>query len=728
MTEYLPYNAENLTMDDFKSLPAEMQDKITDNWGVLTEIINAGKIKVKCAKNHTLRTQLIKTFINDNKWCSSCDQTKYNISDLISCAAKNNGLCLSTEYLSCHNYYTWQCGSCDHIWKSTWISINCKKSWCPNCSNSSMETICRLAIEEITKLKFPKNLDVIGAEIDCYNDDLKLGFEYDGIQHHKYVQYFHGNEDSGKFEQQLDRDMTKDELCIDAGIQLIRIDYTINKNKLRSYIHDLIRGLNLDIELETNFISDNEFNAIVAKTRSTKSERYITMAANILESKQHKIVSTSCCSRTSDLIVICDGGHTYVTNIDKISQDGGCPTCSGKDKLTIERIKQVIESKGYTFIAHYTKDAINASKEDRIYHCVKFNCNNPDTPHINDMLWDNIKRPDKICSECSKINIAQKQAEIREINIAKKIADSPKTKFYNDAKSIGYEINMDTYDRKDEPVKVTCIKNCHTFAMLTRTFRFDDSNLEYCSQCIFENDFPNLTVLDNINYLEYNAGRKISVKCICGHNDIISEVCLRTRNKCCKDKKCRFNKCATLDRNKDKLHESHKIPKTIENMEAEVVKCNELAKKSKIEHKQSLANEYVQYDEYMIPGGDYSERLYVKFICKKKHEFMCRKYTFKKNPDYEFCTQCIIEDDFTFLSYAEKFDFLDPKLENKNIKLICQCTPNQTFTWTNKTIRKRTSACNLEKCTFKTDPKYHRSIIKKVVQKSESTPQNSAAI
>ena len=344
------------------------------------------------------------------------------------------------------------------------------------------------------------------------------------------------------------------------------------------------------------------------------------------------------------------------------------------------------------------------------------------------MLWDNIKRPDKICSECSKINIAQKQAEIREINIAKKIADSPKNKFYNDAKSIGYEINMDTYDRKDEPVKVTCIKNCHTFAMLTRTFRFDDSNLEYCSQCIFENDFPNLTVLDNINYLEYNAGRKISVKCICGHNDIISEVCLRTRNKCCKDKKCRFNKCATLDRNKDKLHESHKIPKTIENMEAEVVKCNELAKKSKIEHKQSLANEYVQYDEYMIPGGDYSERLYVKFICKKKHEFMCRKYTFKKNPDYEFCTQCIIEDDFPFLSYAEKFDFLDPKLENKNIKLICQCTPNQTFTWTNKTIRKRTSACNLEKCTFKTDPKYHRSIIKKVVQKSESMPQNSAAI
>ena len=34
MTDYLPYNAENLTMDDFKSLPAEMQDKFTDTWGV----------------------------------------------------------------------------------------------------------------------------------------------------------------------------------------------------------------------------------------------------------------------------------------------------------------------------------------------------------------------------------------------------------------------------------------------------------------------------------------------------------------------------------------------------------------------------------------------------------------------------------------------------------------------------------------------------------------------
>jgi hypothetical protein len=164
-------------------------------------------------------------------------------------------------------------------------------------------------------------------------------------------------------------------------------------------------------------------------------------------------------------------------------------------------------------------------------------------------------------------------------------------------------------------------------------------------------------------------------------------------------------------------------------MEAEVIKCNELIKTSKIEHKQAIANEYVSCCGYLIPGGTYSERLYVKFICKKKHEFMCRKYTVNKHPDYEFCTQCIIEDDFPFLSYAEKFDFLDPTLELKNIKLICQCTPNQMFTWTNKTIRTLTSACNrTDICKFKIDPKYHRSLIKKAEPKSTAESENSAAI
>ena len=707
MTNYLPYNPEQFNEYDFGGLPAEMQYKIIENRGVLIEITNKNKIKVKCAKNHVIRTQLIKTFIDDNKWCSACAQTKYNINDLYTHATTHNGFCLSTNYVSCADHYTWKCGSCDHIWNSTWLSVNCKQSWCPNCANSSMETICRLAIEEITKLKFPKNLDVIGAEIDCYNDDLKLGFEYDGIQHHEYVQYFHGDKDIMKFEQQLERDVIKDELCINAGIRLIRINYKINKNKLRTYIHDLIRGLNLDVELETEFISINDFNKIVAKTRTTKSEQYIATATCILESKNHKLISTSCYSRTSDLEVVCNIGHKYLTNIDNISRDRGCATCSGKTEITDERIKQLIESKGYTYISRRTDISTNGRK----YHYIKFECNNPIKHHIVDVVWDNINRPNKICPDCSGINIAQKQSENRMAKEVEKMEKSPKTRFYNEAKSIGYELNMDTYSVKYEQATVTCIKGGHIFAMLPRTFRYDGSNLEYCAQCILNNDFPNLTVLGEINYLEYDAQKKISVKCVCGYNDIISETNLRINTKCCDDDKCRFHKCKSLDRNKNKLLNK---PKTVEYMEAEVIKYNELNKKSKIEHIQELANEYVLYNEYLIPGGNYAAKLYVKFICPNKHEFMCSKFRLKRHPNYEFCSQCIIKDSFPFLSYAEEFNFLDPKLENKNIKLICQCTPNRTFTWTNQHICKLDSACNLKMCKFKTDPKYQRNIFKTI--------------
>ena len=71
-------------------------------------------------------------------------------------------------------------------------------------------------------------------EIDCYNEELKLGVEYDGAQHHKYIPYFHKNKEA--FYNQKYRDTLKEYMCKENGVILIRVPYTIKVENIESYL------------------------------------------------------------------------------------------------------------------------------------------------------------------------------------------------------------------------------------------------------------------------------------------------------------------------------------------------------------------------------------------------------------------------------------------------------------------------------------------------------------
>ncbi len=62
-----------------------------------------------------------------------------------------------------------------------------------------------------------------GLELDIYIPELKLAFEYMGIQHYKFNGFFHTNKE--EFEAQQYRDRCKKRLCKLKGIKLIRIRY-----------------------------------------------------------------------------------------------------------------------------------------------------------------------------------------------------------------------------------------------------------------------------------------------------------------------------------------------------------------------------------------------------------------------------------------------------------------------------------------------------------------------
>lgn len=114
------------------------------------------------------------------------------------------------------------------------------------------EAITRATLESLlTPHKFPNvRLDVImnpvtntPLEFDCYNDELKLAVEYNGIQHYKFVPYFHQSKQD--FYNQQYRDLIKKDLCAQHNIHLITIPYTVSTKEIPMFIASELAKLRL---------------------------------------------------------------------------------------------------------------------------------------------------------------------------------------------------------------------------------------------------------------------------------------------------------------------------------------------------------------------------------------------------------------------------------------------------------------------------------------------------
>jgi hypothetical protein len=132
--------------------------------------------------------------------------------------------------------------------KGTWsrYAINKTESKGRIPKESKGEIECRRVLEKMFKKPFPKvrpnflknpitseNSD-INLELDCYNDELKIGVEYNGIQHYKYTPFFHKSKES--FHNQKYRDYLKRDLCEKNGIRLIEVPYTVKVEDIEGFL------------------------------------------------------------------------------------------------------------------------------------------------------------------------------------------------------------------------------------------------------------------------------------------------------------------------------------------------------------------------------------------------------------------------------------------------------------------------------------------------------------
>lgn len=102
------------------------------------------------------------------------------------------------------------------------------------------ENRCRLVFEKIFKGEFkrvrPRWLcNAIGhrLELDGFNEELKLAFEYQGEYHYRPIKWFNK---SRSLEEIRKLDDLKKEICILKGVNLIEIPYWIKDKELREHI------------------------------------------------------------------------------------------------------------------------------------------------------------------------------------------------------------------------------------------------------------------------------------------------------------------------------------------------------------------------------------------------------------------------------------------------------------------------------------------------------------
>jgi hypothetical protein len=78
-------------------------------------------------------------------------------------------------------------------------------------------------------------------EIDCYNDQLKIGVEYNGIQHYVYPNFT--GQTYEQFIAQARRDQYKIRACDENGVYLIVVPYTVPNERIRDYIIEKLQPI-----------------------------------------------------------------------------------------------------------------------------------------------------------------------------------------------------------------------------------------------------------------------------------------------------------------------------------------------------------------------------------------------------------------------------------------------------------------------------------------------------
>ena len=182
--------------------------------------------------------------------CFNCEKKRFE-NKVKKCIINKGGTISGEfEYVNTNHKFIVSCGN-GHKFETCANRLLSAECWCPDCDAKKTENEFRSVIESIFSKPFqhvyPKWLRVKTysyPEIDGYNEDLKVAFEYQGEQHFNKNHFFHKISRYGKvrsWNKLKKTDSFKIEMCNKMGITLIIVPYNLSNNKWKDLIRKTLK-------------------------------------------------------------------------------------------------------------------------------------------------------------------------------------------------------------------------------------------------------------------------------------------------------------------------------------------------------------------------------------------------------------------------------------------------------------------------------------------------------
>jgi len=360
-----------------------------DGLCLATEYINnQTPMKWHC-NEHNFEWVAIAGSIIGGGWCPKCAddarRQKFTLKDGIEqcrqIAKDRNGKCLSQEYINGTTLMEWRCGQCGRKWPASFKSIK-RGSWCPYCLSNTTEARCRIILETIFNRPFKKckPFKHLGSylEIDCYNEELQLGAEYDGYQHRTISSHFTNEKARPIWE----RDQEKNQLCEQSGICLIRInDLEATQETLVDTIIRKLRSKNIPFTMPTDTVLTNLRNPTDPIYRSVWGSDYLEILKKECERRGGRLISSDVWAGSGHKYNIeCAKGHRFASKYSNVVHlHQWCPECTHRVPIGIERCRQLANKlNGLCLSNKYVNARSNLKWYCKIHNYTWFAC------------WDNV--------------------------------------------------------------------------------------------------------------------------------------------------------------------------------------------------------------------------------------------------------------------------------------------------------------------------------------------------
>jgi hypothetical protein len=201
-----------------------------------------------------------------------------------------------------------------------------------------------LILERITEKPFPKirpnwlqSESGKRLELDGYNKELGVAFEYNGIQHYEENKFFHNTENS--FSKRKLDDLQKINLCHENNVYLIVVKYDIPKDRIFQFVLSKLDGLPDAKKIIKN---RDEFDF---RDLNIWKRNEIVDLRQIAQSKGGICLSDAYLGNNVKLKWQCNKGHLWEAAPRDIKSGNWCPACSGRDKqenyrIILEKVKE----------------------------------------------------------------------------------------------------------------------------------------------------------------------------------------------------------------------------------------------------------------------------------------------------------------------------------------------------------------------------------------------------